>query len=142
LGGTFAGNPLSCASALAVLDILESEGLLARSNQLGLHFQKRAREWQKRWPLIGDVRGLGAMQALELVKSPDKREPAAEQTQQIVRYCYEHGLITLSAGSYSNVIRLLVPLVVSDDQMEEGLDVLQAALQAASERSGVAAQPA
>ena len=140
LGGTFAGNPLSCAAALAVLDIFEHENLLERANALGNRFQKRAREWQERWPMIGDVRGLGAMQAIELVQSPEKREPAADEANQIVQYCYEHGLIVLSAGSYSNVIRVLVPLVATDAQMDEGLDVLEAALKAACEKKAVVSQ--
>src|SRR5205809_4634800 len=140
LGGTFAGNPLSCAAALAVLDIFEHENLLERANALGNRFQKRAREWQERWPMIGDVRGLGAMQAIELVQSPEKREPAADEANQIVQYCYEHGLIVLSAGSYSNVIRVLVPLVATDAQMDEGLDVLEAALKAACEKKAVVAR--
>src|SRR5437899_1350313 len=140
LGGTFAGNPLSCAAALAVLDLFEHENLLERANALGNRFQKRAREWQERWPMIGDVRGLGAMQAIELVQSPEKREPAADEANQIVQYCYEHGLIVLSAGSYSNVIRVLVPLVATDAQMDEGLDVLEAALKAACEKKAVVAQ--
>src|SRR3989475_7278827 len=114
LGGTFAGNPLSCEAALAVLDLFAREDLSARANELGEIFQERARKWQDRWPLIGDVRGLGAMQAIELVQSQEKREPAEEETKQIVQYCYEHGLIILTAGSYSNVIRLLMPLVISD----------------------------
>ncbi len=142
LGGTFAGNPLSCAAALAVLDLFERENLLGRAQELGARFQKRAREWQKRLPLIGDVRGLGGMQAIELIKSPDTREPAAEETKQIIQYCYEHGLITLSAGSYSNVIRFLAPLVISDEQMDEGLSVLELALQMVSEKSGVVSQTA
>jgi 4-aminobutyrate aminotransferase/(S)-3-amino-2-methylpropionate transaminase len=128
LGGTFSGNPLSCAAALAVFDIFEHKDLLARANELGRQFQARAREWQRQWPLIGDVRGLGAMQAIELVKSADGREPAAEETKQIVKHCYEHGLIVLSAGSYSNVIRILVPLVISSGDWNEGLDVLESAL--------------
>jgi 4-aminobutyrate aminotransferase/(S)-3-amino-2-methylpropionate transaminase len=128
LGGTFAGNPLSCAAALAVLELFETENLLGRANELGRHFQKRAQEWQKRWPIVGDVRGLGGMQAIELVKSRETREPAPDETNQITRYCYEHGLITVTAGSYSNVIRVLVPLVVTAAQMDEGLDVLEAAL--------------
>jgi 4-aminobutyrate aminotransferase/(S)-3-amino-2-methylpropionate transaminase len=140
LGGPFAGNPLSCAAALSVLDIFEREDLLSRANQLGSHFQQRARGWQKRWPIIGDIRGLGGMQAIELVKSIDKREPAAEETKQVAEYCYEHGLVTITAGSYSNVIRVLVPLVVTQEQLDEGLDVLEAALQAVSEKKGVVAQ--
>jgi 4-aminobutyrate aminotransferase/(S)-3-amino-2-methylpropionate transaminase len=127
LGGTFAGNPLSCAAALAVLDIFETENLLDRANELGIEFQRRAREWQKRWPMIGDIRGLGGMQAIELVRSRDKREPASEETKKISQYCYEHGLITITAGTYSNVIRVLVPLVVTDAQMDEGMSVLESA---------------
>src|ERR1700726_59525 len=139
LGGTFAGNPLSCAAALAVLDLLERENLLERANELGDRFQTRAREWQSRWRIIGDVRGLGGMQAIELVKSSDKREPAADETKEVTRYCYEHGLITITAGSYSNVIRVLVPLVVTDQQVDEALDVLESALQMVSEKKGVVA---
>jgi 4-aminobutyrate aminotransferase/(S)-3-amino-2-methylpropionate transaminase len=134
LGGTFAGNPVSCAAALAVLDLFEKEDLLDRANQLGRHFQRRAKEWQKRWPIMGDVRGLGGMQAIELVKSHASREPAAEETQQITQSCYEHGLIAIAAGSYSNVVRVLVPLVVTSEQMDEAMDVLEAALQGVSEK--------
>ncbi|GAC1430940.1 MAG: 4-aminobutyrate--2-oxoglutarate transaminase [Terriglobales bacterium] len=140
LGGTFAGNPLSCAAALAVLDIFAHENLFQRANEIGVAFQKRAKEWQRRWPMIGDVRGLGGMQAIELVKSPEKREPAPEETKQIIQYCYKHGLITLSAGSYSNVIRILMPLVITHEQIAEGLDVLESALETTLEKSGAAAQ--
>jgi 4-aminobutyrate aminotransferase/(S)-3-amino-2-methylpropionate transaminase len=141
LGGTFAGNPLSCAAALAVLDLFEHGDLLTRANELGNRFQKRAREWQKRWSIIGDVRGLGGMQAIELVKSPETREAAPEETKQITQYCYEHGLITITAGSYGNVIRVLVPLVATDAQMDEGLDVLESALQNVHEKRGAVARP-
>jgi 4-aminobutyrate aminotransferase/(S)-3-amino-2-methylpropionate transaminase len=133
LGGTFAGNPISCEAALAVLDLFEKQDLNGRARELGDYFQKCAREWQKRWPIIGEVRGLGGMQALELVRSPGNREPAAEETKNITRYCYEHGVITISAGSYGNVIRLLMPLVISDEQMDEGLAVLEGALQSVCE---------
>jgi 4-aminobutyrate aminotransferase/(S)-3-amino-2-methylpropionate transaminase len=142
LGGTFAGNPVACEAALAVLDMFEQQDLNARAQSLGDHFQKRAREWQKRWPFIGEVRGLGAMQAVELVQSQDKREPASEETKQITQYCYEHGVITISAGSYGNVIRLLMPLVITDAQMDEALDVLEGAFKAVYERKQEAtAQP-
>jgi 4-aminobutyrate aminotransferase/(S)-3-amino-2-methylpropionate transaminase len=141
LGGTFAGNPLSCEAALAVLDIFEAENLVSRADELGEHFQRRARDWQRRWPMIGDIRGLGAMQAIELVKSAEAREPAPDETRQITHYCYEHGLITITAGTYGNVIRVLVPLVVSDAEMTEALDVLEAALQSVCDRKGAIAQP-
>jgi 4-aminobutyrate aminotransferase/(S)-3-amino-2-methylpropionate transaminase len=140
LGGTFAGNPLSCAAALAVLDLFEKENLLARANELGSRFQRRAQEWQRRWPIVGDVRGLGGMQAIELVKSQESKIPAPEETKQITQYCYEHGLITITAGSYSNVIRVLVPLVATDEQMDEGLAVLESALAAVCDRKKVEVQ--
>jgi 4-aminobutyrate aminotransferase/(S)-3-amino-2-methylpropionate transaminase len=128
LGGTFSGNPLSCAAANAVLDVFERGDLLARADSIGERFQKRAQEWKKRFDLVGDVRGLGAMRAVELVKSRAAREPAADETKKISQYCYEQGLITVTAGTYGNVIRLLVPLVITDEQMDEGLDVLESAL--------------
>jgi 4-aminobutyrate aminotransferase/(S)-3-amino-2-methylpropionate transaminase len=140
LGGTFAGNPLSCAAALAVLDLFEKENLLARANELGDRFQRRAREWQRRWPIVGDVRGLGGMQAIELVKSQEDKTPATDETKKITQYCYEHGLITLSAGSYSNVIRILVPLVVTNERLDEGLNVLESALAAVCDKKGAVAQ--
>ncbi|MFZ0773115.1 MAG: 4-aminobutyrate--2-oxoglutarate transaminase [Candidatus Sulfotelmatobacter sp.] len=136
LGGTFAGNPLSCAAALAVLDLFERENLLTRANELGDRFQRRAHEWQHRWSIVGDVRGLGGMQAIELVKSQESKTPATEETKQITQYCYEHGLITITAGSYSNVIRVLVPLVATNEQMDEGLNVLESALAAVCDKCG------
>ena len=134
LGGTFAGNPLACAAANAVIDVLERGDLLARANEIGKQFERRAREWQSQLDLIGEVRGLGAMRAIELVKSRETREPAPDETKKIAQYCYEHGLITITAGSYGNVIRVLVPLVVTDDQMREGLDILEQALTAVSRK--------
>ncbi len=128
LGGTFGGNPMSCEAALCVIEAFTKGSLHSRAEVLGKRFAARARDWQKRWQKIGDVRGLGAMQAIEFVRSPENREPADEETQEIARYCYEHGLIVLSAGSYGNVIRLLVPLVISEEQVEEGLGVLEAAI--------------
>ncbi len=140
LGGTFAGNPLSCAAALATLDLFQNTNLLTRANELGDRFQRRAREWQRRWPIVGDVRGLGGMQAIELVKSQETKTPAADETKRITQYCYEHGLITITAGSYSNVIRILVPLVAANEQMDEGLNVLEAALAAVCDNKGAVAQ--
>jgi 4-aminobutyrate aminotransferase/(S)-3-amino-2-methylpropionate transaminase len=138
LGGTYGGNPLACAAALASIETMEKENLSARATKLGDAFESRAREWKKKWPLIGEARGLGAMRALELVKSPDTREPAKEETEQVLKFCREKGLIVLSAGTYSNVIRLLVPLVVTDDQFDEGLNILEAALAHVAESHAVA----
>ncbi|MGA7918567.1 MAG: 4-aminobutyrate--2-oxoglutarate transaminase [Candidatus Acidiferrales bacterium] len=141
LGGTYSGSPLSCAAALASIETLERENLPARAEKLGARFDSRAKEWKKRWPLIGDVRGLGAMRALELIRSTDKREPAREETDQVTRHCLERGLILLSAGSYGNVLRLLVPLIITDAQFDEGLDVLESALAIVAESSQLEAAP-
>ncbi|MGA7853559.1 MAG: 4-aminobutyrate--2-oxoglutarate transaminase [Candidatus Acidiferrales bacterium] len=140
LGGTYGGNPLACAAALAAIETIERENLPARAESLGQHFDSRARDWKQRWPLVGDVRGLGAMRALELVRSRKTREPAKEETEEVLRHCRERGLIVLSAGSYGNVLRLLVPLVVTDAQFDEGLDILEASLAAVAE-SPVEAAP-
>ena len=142
LGGTFAGNPAACEAALAVFDILEKEDLCDRANRLGERFRKRAAKWQSQWELIGEVRGLGAMQAIELVRSRTSRQPADAETKQVSQYCYEHGLVTITAGSYGNVIRLLMPLVITDTQMDEAMDVLEAGLAHVAEKKGVlTAQP-
>jgi 4-aminobutyrate aminotransferase / (S)-3-amino-2-methylpropionate transaminase / 5-aminovalerate transaminase len=140
LGGTFGGNPAACQAALAVLDLIEKENLNARANHLGEIFHKRAAEWQRRWELIGEVRGLGAMQAVELVRSRATREPADTEAKEIVRFCYEHGLVIMSAGTYGNCLRLLMPLVITDAQMNEALDVLEAALASVAEKKSAAAQ--
>jgi 4-aminobutyrate aminotransferase/(S)-3-amino-2-methylpropionate transaminase len=133
LGGTFCGHPLSCAAALAAIETIEKDGLLARSAAIGKHFEERARAWQKKWPLIGEVRGLGGMCAIELVRDPQNLEPADTETKAIAKFCYEHGLITITAGTFNNVIRILVPLVVTDEQLEEGLNVIESALASVAE---------
>jgi 4-aminobutyrate aminotransferase/(S)-3-amino-2-methylpropionate transaminase len=141
LGGTFGGNPAACEAALAVLDIIERENLCARANVLGERFRKRAARWQAQWELVGDIRGLGAMQAIELVRSRTTREPADDETKKVAQYCYEHGVVLITAGSYSNVIRLLMPLVITDAQFEEALDVLEAGLaQVSAKKDALTAQ--
>ena len=137
LGGTFGGNPLACEAALAVLEMMEKENLCVRADVLGERFRKRAAKWQSQWELVGEVRGLGAMQALELVRSKATREPADEETRQVAQYCYEHGLIMITAGTYSNVVRLLMPLVVTDAEMDEAMDVLESALAFVAEKKGM-----
>jgi 4-aminobutyrate aminotransferase/(S)-3-amino-2-methylpropionate transaminase len=128
LGGTFGGNPLSCEAALAAIDTIQQLGLNERALTLGERFRSRASLWQKRFAAIGDVRGLGAMQALELVQPDHSRTPDPELTKKITRYCYEHGLILVTAGTYGNIIRLLMPLVISDAEMDEALDIVEGAL--------------
>ena len=90
-----------------------------------------------RSPLVGDVRGLGGMCAIELVRDAQTREPADSETKEIAKYCYEHGLITITAGTFNNVIRILVPLVVTDEQFDEGLNVIEAALASVAERKAL-----
>ena len=133
LGGTYCGHPLSCAASLAAIETIEKENLLARSIALGQQFEKRARGWHKKWPMVGDVRGLGGMCAIELVRNAETREPADTETKEIAKYCYEHGLILITAGTFNNVIRILVPLVVTEEQFREGLDVIEAALAGVAE---------
>jgi 4-aminobutyrate aminotransferase / (S)-3-amino-2-methylpropionate transaminase / 5-aminovalerate transaminase len=137
LGGTYGGNPLACAAALASIETMERENLNARAMKLGDVFEARAKEWQKRWPIIGESRGLGAMRALELVKSRETREPAKQETEDVLKFCRERGLIVLSAGTYGNVIRLLVPLVITDEQFDEGLAILEAAIAHVTESHSV-----
>ena len=132
IGGTFGGNPLACEAALAVLEIMEKQDLSARAAEIGERFVARAKKWQDRFPLVGTIHGLGAMRAIELVRSHETHEPADKETQQVVKYCYEHGVITISAGTYGNVIRLLMPLIITDDQFDEAMEVLEAALQSVS----------
>lgn len=132
LGGTFSGNPVSCRAALAALDFIEETNLPARAARIGNMIRQRFEHMYERSPLIGEVRGLGAMMGLELVKDRDTKEPATDAAKKIVTYCHEHGLIVLTCGRFSNVIRTLMPLVITDDQLEEGLAILEKGLAAAS----------
>lgn len=133
LGSTFAGNPLSCVAALATIETIEKKGLLERSLAIGKWFEERARNWQKKWALVGDVRGLGGMCAIELVRNPQTLEPADIEAKEVTRYCWEHGLLTILAGTYNNVVRLLVPLVIQDRQFDKGLRIIEAALASVAE---------
>jgi 4-aminobutyrate aminotransferase / (S)-3-amino-2-methylpropionate transaminase / 5-aminovalerate transaminase len=127
LGGTFGGNPLCCEAALAVIEQFERGDLLGRSIELGERFRQRAISWKGRMPMVEEIRGLGAMQAITLVTHDGR--PNAEATKQVARFAYEHGVILVTAGTYGNVIRILMPLVITDQEMDEGLDVLEAALE-------------
>jgi 4-aminobutyrate aminotransferase/(S)-3-amino-2-methylpropionate transaminase len=138
LGGTYCGHPLSCVAALAAIETIEKDGLLARSTAVGKRFEERARPWQKKWPLVGDVRGLGGMCAIELVRNAETREPADAETKRIAEYCYQHGLIIITAGTFNNVIRILVPLVVTDEQFDEGMSVIEGALASVAEQKQAA----
>ncbi|MBM3544094.1 MAG: 4-aminobutyrate--2-oxoglutarate transaminase [Alphaproteobacteria bacterium] len=130
LGGTYAGNPVACAAAHAVLDVIEEEKLCARAEALGKIIIDRCNNIRNRSNLncIGDVRGLGAMCAIELVKDTASAEPAPQLTQTVMKVANEKGLILLSCGTYGNVIRFLVPLTASDDIVHDGMDIFEASL--------------
>ena len=124
IGGTYGGNPVACEAALAVFDIIESENLLEKAKKLGETLKTTFLGFQEKYDIIGDVRGLGPMIALELVKDRQTKEPATEQTKALVAYCYERGVIMLSCGSYGNVLRFLMPLVITDEQLQKGLTIV------------------
>jgi 4-aminobutyrate aminotransferase/(S)-3-amino-2-methylpropionate transaminase len=133
IGGTFVGNPLGCAAALAVLDVMDAEDLLARGTEIGRRMRERFTALQSRAPAIGDVRGVGPMIGIEFVGDP-LGTPAPDLATRVVQESLQRGLILLKAGMYGNVIRTLVPLVVTDDQLEEALGIFDAAVVAASTR--------
>jgi len=130
IGGTYVGNPVAQAAALAVLDVFEEEDLSARAAAIGETIRARMLSWQERWDAIGDVRGLGAMLAIELVTDRGTKEPAADLASAVVEAAAERGLLLLKAGIYSNCIRVLTPLVISDAELDEALDVWEQALDA------------
>jgi 4-aminobutyrate aminotransferase len=134
LGGTFGGNPVACAAALAVLDEVERPEFRARAEELGGRLRAHLEEIARRIEQVGEVRGLGPMLALELVTDRETKEPAAELAKRTTEVARERGLILLSCGTHGNVIRILVPLVISDDDLEEGLGLLDEALQDALSR--------
>src|SRR5712691_510739 len=131
VGGTYVGNPVAQAAALAVLDVFEEDGLVERAAALGETIRARMEAWQERWDAIGDVRGLGAMLAIELVGNRATKDPAPELASRVVEIAAERGLLLLKSGIYSNCIRVLVPLVISDAQLDEALDVWEQALDTA-----------
>jgi 4-aminobutyrate aminotransferase/(S)-3-amino-2-methylpropionate transaminase len=134
LGGTFGGNPLACAAALAVLDTIQRDGLLARAERIGEIMRSRLMDMAGRYALIGDVRGRGAMVAMELVEDRASKVPAKAATGRLIEECYRQGVVILKAGTYDNVIRLLPPLTIGEDLLSEGLDVLEKALATVEER--------
>jgi 4-aminobutyrate aminotransferase/(S)-3-amino-2-methylpropionate transaminase len=130
LGGTYAGNPLACAAGLAVLDVFAEEGLLERAEALGKALWAGLRRLQERFPQVGEVRGLGPMVALELVRDRLSKEPAPELAQAVLEAARDQGLILLKAGMFGSVLRILVPLVATPEEAEEGLRRLEAAMEA------------
>ncbi len=129
IGGTYVGNPVAQAAALAVLDVIDEEGLVERSAAIGETMRSRMSGWQSRWDEIGDVRGLGAMLGVELVHDRESKDPAPELVSAVCDHALRNGLLLLSAGIYSNVLRVLVPLTITDAELEESLGVWEAALE-------------
>jgi 4-aminobutyrate aminotransferase / (S)-3-amino-2-methylpropionate transaminase / 5-aminovalerate transaminase len=130
VGGTYVGNPVAQAAALAVLDVFEDEGLVDRAGRIGEAIRGRMLGWQERHPQIGDVRGLGAMLAIELVRDPGTKEPAPELASRVVEEAAARGLLLLKAGVHSNCIRVLCPLVIADSELDEALGAWEEALDA------------
>ncbi|MDQ4019310.1 MAG: 4-aminobutyrate--2-oxoglutarate transaminase [Actinomycetota bacterium] len=130
IGGTYVGNPVCIAASHAVLDVLEEERLVERAVEIGDTIRARMESWQERFDFVGDVRGLGAMLAVEIVRGRDSREPDADRATAIVEAAQARGLLLLKAGIYGNCIRVLVPLVITDDQLDEALGAWDEALAA------------
>jgi len=131
VGGTYVGNPVAQAAAIAVLDVFEEEGLVDRAERIGEVVRGRMTAWQERHPQIGDVRGLGAMLALELVQDRSTKEPAPELASRVAEEAARRGVLLLKAGVHSNCIRVLCPLVITDAELNEALDAWDEALEAA-----------
>jgi 4-aminobutyrate aminotransferase/(S)-3-amino-2-methylpropionate transaminase len=129
LGGTYGGNPVSCRAALAVMEVLLEDGLMERAVSLGEILKKRFDAIQAKNEVIGDVRGKGPMLAMELVEDRETKIPATDKAKALVSRCFEKGLVLLSCGNFGNVIRTLMPLVITDEQLEKGLAILEESLE-------------
>ena len=128
LGGTYGGNPVACSAALASIDYLYDNNLIERANVIGESVMDRLRQLQTKLPQIGDVRGKGAMNAFEIVKDPSTKEPDADLASKIINTCHENGLLIIKCGQYNNVVRLLIPLIASDEEVEKGLRIIEDAI--------------
>ncbi len=128
IGGTYGANPIACRAALAVMDIFAEENLLRKAEILGEKLHNRLVEWQKQFEIIGEVRGLGPMLAIELVKDRETKMPDVEETSAVQKYCTDHGVVILTCGTFNNVIRFLPPLVITDQEMNKGLSVIEEGL--------------
>jgi 4-aminobutyrate aminotransferase/(S)-3-amino-2-methylpropionate transaminase len=127
LGGTYGGNPIACAAALGVFETMEAEKLVERANHVGKILGDALRQMQSKYSVIGEVRGRGAMQAIELVK-PGTKDPNPDAMNAIVKYCQSKGVLVLTAGTYGNVVRFLPPIVITDELLKDALGVLEEAL--------------
>jgi 4-aminobutyrate aminotransferase/(S)-3-amino-2-methylpropionate transaminase len=137
LGGTYGGNPVACAAALAVLDLYEKEDLAARSLEIGHVVTRRFLKLQEQYTLVGDVRGLGGMVAMELVKDRTTKEPDSHAASDVLAAAHHRGLVLIKAGIYDNVLRVLVPLCITDEQLNKGLDIFEDALATVAEAESI-----
>jgi 4-aminobutyrate aminotransferase / (S)-3-amino-2-methylpropionate transaminase / 5-aminovalerate transaminase len=128
IGGTYVGNPVAQAAALAVLDVFDEESLVERASAIGDTIRSRMDAWQERWDKIGDVRGLGAMLAIELVEDPQTKAPAADLASAVIEEAARNGLLLIKSGTDGNCIRVLTPLVITDAELDEALGVWEGAL--------------
>jgi 4-aminobutyrate aminotransferase/(S)-3-amino-2-methylpropionate transaminase len=130
LGGTYCGNPVACAAALAAISIYEQDRIADHAAALGRRLMARLAKWKAELPMIGDVRGLGSMCSVEFVKDRATKEPAKDFLVALSKRCYENGVILISSGTNGNVMRFLFPLVITFDQLDEGLDVIEREMRA------------
>ncbi len=128
LGGTFSGNPVACRAALAVIAMIEEKGFTSRAVEIGRRAVEKLRVFQDEISIIGDIRWLGAMIGIELVRDRRTREAARQEAREVVKSCYERGLLITRSGAFSNVIRILMPLVITDEEIDNGLSILGDAL--------------
>ena len=137
IGGTFGGNPVAIAAALAVLDRFEADGgaIFERIAAVGKQVETRLASWKERFAVVGDTRGIGPMRAIELVKDRQTKEPDKTSANALAKYCYEHGVVVLGAGTFGNVLRFAMPLVISDEELDEGLTVIENGLAAIDKRA-------
>ncbi len=125
IGGTFCGNPLACVVASKVIEIMERNNFFRKAQKIGEVIQSRFNTMKEKYSMIGDVRGRGAMMAFELVKDSKSKVPTKEETKAIIKEVYKKGVVLLSVGIYGNVIRILVPLVITEEQLKAGLDIIE-----------------
>jgi len=131
IGGTYGGNPVACAAALATIELMEKENLSDKSVENGKKIVAKLKTLQQKYPQIGDIRALGSMIAIELVKSPETKEPLKEAVSVVIEECFKRGLLTMGAGIYGNVVRFLPPIVITDEQLNKGMDIFAEALEVA-----------
>lgn len=134
VGGTYGGSPVACVAAIEAIKILKSEAFLERARKVGEIIHQTMTAWKAKYPVIGDVRGIGAMQLVEFVKDHQSKAPDMEVAMEVIKEATSNGLILIRAGLYSNCIRLLPPIVITDDQLQEGLAVLEKAIAKAQQK--------